>query len=385
MLEGNFGLEKESLRVNGDGFFSHTGHPFLENKNIVRDFCENQTEINTPVFSSAREAVECLKGYERQIQETLSAMPEREYLWPFSNPPYIRNEEDIPIARFFGISTAKTAYREYLSDRYGRYKMTFSGIHVNYSFGEELLQEDFRYSSQRDFKAYKNGLYVELAKKASLYGWLLVAVTAASPLMDASFVEKKMYDTDSFNGMASVRCSEFGYWNHFAPTFDYTDIKAYADSIRQYVDDGWIRYPSELYYPIRLKPEGENNLDTLKNKGVSHIELRMFDLIPLVEEGVELKDLLFAQLFLVWLAATEDREVSSRDQIHAVMNFKNAAHYDLKTVKIILPDGEVCAANEAALKVLGEMKAFYRDFPEPVRQILAFEEEKIRRNGMRGR
>ena len=60
-----------------------------------------------------------------------------------------------------------------------------------------------------------------------------------------------------------------------------------------------------------------------------------------------------------------------------MMNFKNAAHYDLKTVKIILPDGEVCAANEAALKVIEKMKAFYRDFTEPVREVLRFEEEKM--------
>ena len=38
-FDGNFGLEKESLRVDEKGFLAHTSHPFLENKNIDRDFC----------------------------------------------------------------------------------------------------------------------------------------------------------------------------------------------------------------------------------------------------------------------------------------------------------------------------------------------------------
>ena len=45
--DGMFGLEKESLRVLGDGTFAHTKHPFENNDSVVRDFCENQTEINT--------------------------------------------------------------------------------------------------------------------------------------------------------------------------------------------------------------------------------------------------------------------------------------------------------------------------------------------------
>ncbi|MBQ9165552.1 MAG: hypothetical protein IJX71_01270, partial [Oscillospiraceae bacterium] len=28
LLQGNFGLEKESLRVDEEGFMSHTSHPF---------------------------------------------------------------------------------------------------------------------------------------------------------------------------------------------------------------------------------------------------------------------------------------------------------------------------------------------------------------------
>lgn len=377
LLHGEFGLEKESLRVDENGNLSHTRHPFSKDKHIVRDFCENQTEINTPVRKGAGEAVKSLDSYYKEMQKTLKALEHREYLWPFSNPPYIKNEEDIPIAAFEGPDSSKTEYRKYLSDRYGRYKMTFSGIHVNFSFADELLRKDFALSGEPDFREYKNQLYVVLAERAAAYGWLLVLLTAASPIMDSSFVEKGREGEDTFNGMASVRCSEMGYWNFFSPILDYTNLEAYTDSIQSYVDDGLLRFPTELYYPIRLKPAGENNLNALREQGVNHIELRMFDLNPLVPSGIEVRDVAFAQLFLVWLASTPRQPFDKKAQIQAVQNFKNAAHYDLKTVKIVLPDGEVYSVVRAARNVMGFMKEFYRDFPMEVQEILAFEEEKI--------
>ena len=34
--------------------------------------------------------------------------------------------------------------------------MTFSGIHVNYSFSEKLLEADFKYQKETDYQEYKN-------------------------------------------------------------------------------------------------------------------------------------------------------------------------------------------------------------------------------------
>lgn len=377
ILDGNFGLEKESLRILEDGTLSHSLHPFPDDEHIVKDFCENQTEINTSVHTSAKEAIGELEFHNRRIYERLEGLPEREYLWPFSNPPYIENESDIPVAVFGGIEVSKTAYREYLSAKYGRYKMTFSGIHVNYSFSEKLLEADFKYQKETDYQEYKNRFYLELAKGMAAYGWLLVAVTAASPLLDSSFVEKGIYNQDVFTGMASVRCGEMGYWNEFAPILDYHDISAYAHSIRKYVDIGLLKAASELYYPIRLKPAGENNLDSLCRNGVNHIELRMFDLNPLVSAGVEEKDIIFAQLLMVWLAAAPSQTFSEKDQIQAVQNFKNAARYDLKTVNILTMDGEIYSVANAALKIIERMKEFYSGLSLDVDEILQFEYEKF--------
>ena len=339
LLKGNFGLEKESLRITRDGNFALSLHPFPDNKNIVYDFCENQTEINTDAAPSAEEAEKLLEFHTRQIHKKLVTL---------------------------------------LANRYGRYMMSLSGIHVNYSFSDELLRADFELSEVGNFEEYKNRVYLDLAAGLAAYGWIVTALTAASPLLDGSYLERGRRGITAFNGLASTRCSELGYWNYFVPVFDYSDIKAYAASIRQYVDAGLIVSPTELYYPVRLKSYGKNNLSRLAAEGVSHIELRTVDLNPFELSGINLKDLKFIQLLFAWIASNPRKELTLRDQVQAAQNFKNAAHYDLKTVKIVIPKGKSLSVVKTGFEVLEQMKEFYRDFPDDVMEILEFEEEKLR-------
>ena len=380
LLDGNFGLEKEGLRILEDGHFSHTTHPFPNDPNVVRDFSENQTEINTGVHKSPEEALEELLQHTRRVREVLLSLPEKEYLWPFSNPPYIRNELDIPIAQFYGREALKTEYREYLSRKYGRYKMSFSGIHFNFSFGEELLRKDYELCCEEkelSFREYKNRLYLSLAKRMSIYGWIMVPITAASPVLDSSFMERGVLGGDIFTGMASVRCSEMGYWNEFTPVFSYDSIEEYADRIQTYVDEGALIAPSELYYPIRLKPQGSNDLSALKENGADHIELRMIDLNPFEEAGVDIRDIHFAHLMLVWLASTPDETISLNDQVHAVQNFKNAARYDLKTVYMYDENGDSYSFVTAAKIMIERMRLFFRANHYDVGDLLDFEYAKF--------
>ena len=380
LLDGQFGLEKEALRITPEGRFAHTPHPFPGDEHIVRDFSENQTEINTGIHNSPEGAIEELVFHHNRICEKLQSLPEKEYLWLFSNPPYIANELDIPIAQFEGEQASKTAYREHLSRRYGRYKMTFSGIHFNFSFSEEVLQKDYEFfndAGASSFQEYKNDLYLNLAKRLSIYGWILVSATAASPVLDSSFMEKGVYDGDIFTGMASVRCSEMGYWNEFTPIFNYESLEKYTDSIQRYVDDGTLMAPSELYFPIRLKPAGVNNLKALRENGATYIELRMFDLNPFVKEGLDIRDIKFAHLLLVWLASTPSEKISLNDQVHAVQNFKNAARYDLKTVRMYDPEGESYSFAASAKIIINQMRYFYRGLGISVNEILDFEYEKF--------
>ncbi len=376
--KGQIGLERESLRITADGRMAKTPDPFYDEKYIVKDFCENQTEINTPVCNSVEEALNELEKYHRLIVERLSSLPVKEYLWPFSNPPYIENEADIPIANYTGKEHYKQVYREYLSERYGRYKMTFSGIHFNYSFSEELLHYNHQYFDEMKYESYRDYFYLELAAKAQAYNWVIVALTAASPLLDSSYVEKGVYGRDVFNGMGSTRCSELGYWNYFTPILDYTHISNYAESILSYIEKGLIRSAAELYFPVRLKSFSEYSPCSLCEDGVSHIELRMIDLNPLTPYGIDNRDVRFIQLFLVWLAFLPSVEMGAKEQVMAIQNTKNAARYDLKTVNIMMPDGRSLHASDAVYEILTKMEGFYeRMGDKDTLKIIDYQKEKM--------
>ncbi len=370
LFNGNFGLEKEMLRVTGEGRMAHTPHPFAENEpNITRDFCENQTEINTPVCKSPEGVMGQVRLITRRIRERLDGLSPREWLWQYSNPPYIEQENDIPIARFHGSRSQKTEYRHHLARRYGRQMMALSGIHFNYSFAGDLLRRNYEVETgihiekgkeTADYQAHADRLYLELAERATAYGWVMVALTAASPLVDRSFFEAGQRGGSVFSGMASIRCSELGYWNAFTPVLDYRDTEHYVESIRRYVDQGLLAAPTELYYPIRLKPRGENRLDALRDHGINHIELRMIDVNPLRPEGIDFHDVVFAQLFLLWLISRPGKRLSPVDQLTAVTNFKHAARYDLHMTGILTEEGQRLSLREALLDVLQQMEEFFR-------------------------
>ena len=73
---------------------------------------------------------------------------------------------DLLIAQFYGDYAWKTEYRKHLSCVYGRYKMTFSGIHVNDSVSEEMLRREAELRGITDYRRFKDSFYVALTEKA---------------------------------------------------------------------------------------------------------------------------------------------------------------------------------------------------------------------------
>ncbi len=383
LLEGRFGLEKESLRVTGGGFLAQTPHPFPDHPNIVMDFSENQLEINTDAKDTAEEVLRELEDYTERIRKALLAKPEPEYLWPFSNPPYIRGEEDIPVAQYYGKNAYKTGYRKYLSEKYGRYKMTFSGIHVNYSLSEELLKADFTLCPDTDFRAYKDRLYLELVVRLLDLGWMISVLLAASPVLDESFFERGKTGGSVFAGNASMRLGDSGYWNDFVPVLSYGSVSEYVSGIQRYIDEGILASQTELYYPVRLKSRGENSLEMLLNEGADHIEIRNVDLNPFAPAGIEAADLKFIQLLIVYAAMTspEPGRCSPAGQIEMIRNFKEAARYDIDIAKIKMADGTTKSVRAAALEILKEMQGAFDC--EEVQGVLAYQEKKLTEPGQR--
>lgn len=316
LMQAEFGIEREGLRVNADGTLAQSPHPFDSHKNIDRDFCENQIELIGDVFTSPEEVNAQLLDLQRIVNGKLRE--KGELLWPFSNPPKISGEDEIPVALYSGSLQSKSIYRQYLAQKYGKRKMLFSGIHLNFSFSEKLLKAVFSERGEKDFRQFKNGIYLQLAKRLTKLAWLVTYLTAASPVADPTI------GTGS-NGYSSVRCSEKGYWNHFTPILDYTDLDSYIASIQKYIDDGNLRSVSELYYPVRLKPCGANSLEALAEKGINHLELRVIDVNPLTPTGIFTEDIRWIHLLMLYLAAQPEQDFTGQEQMKAVRDVKAAA------------------------------------------------------------
>ena len=230
---GKFGIERETLRVDGQGRLAQTPHPFGNDEHITRDFCENQIELVTPVCHSVDEAVEALAELDKRAREELTKNGES--IWLYSNPPHFDSEDDIPIADFTGDHSSKRAYREVLEQKYGKKLMLFSGIHFNFSFAEEFIRE--LNTNNDDFHIFRDELYLRLYKQLMIHSWLLVLLTAASPYYDASL------DKDGKSGIimseySSLRNSVRGYWNKFLPILDHRSLKTFTGSIKKHIVTG---------------------------------------------------------------------------------------------------------------------------------------------------
>ncbi len=339
-ITGKFGLERETLRVNHQGRLAQTKHPFTNN-HLSRDFCENQLEIITPVCDSIEAAVKSLAALSKTAENLLAQ--KNESLWLYSNPPFITSADEIPIAEFNEENIQNRIYREHLARVYGKKMMLYSGIHFNLSFPDFLKDSD------------NDSFYMKLLKYSTKYSWLLVLLTAASPIYDRSF------DDDTQRGMmvskyTSLRNSERGYWNHFTPILDYSSVRSYCASIQTYIDKGALFSSSELYVPVRIKPPGKNTLQALSEEGIDHIELRMFDLNPLDSNGICQNDLQFSYMLLLYFASLDDFDFTAQMQAEALDNHKKAAYQDWQTIKI---DNEsIC---DAANALFDGMSAYFAD------------------------
>ena len=109
LLDANFGIEREGLRVTSDGMLSTNPHPSIfgdkkANPYITTDFSESQLEVITPVFSTTKETVEFLDS----LYNIATLEQEDEYIWPQSMPAITPDEKEIPARCLFIIVMMST-------------------------------------------------------------------------------------------------------------------------------------------------------------------------------------------------------------------------------------------------------------------------------------
>lgn len=366
LLRSAIGLEKENIRVHEDGNFVLTPHPFgnkAKHPFILTDFSESQVEIGTEVCANPDQVYDQLENLHDIVTTTIAVeYSETEYLWPISNPPIIADEKRIPIAKYDDENKAKETYREYLADKYGKKIMLYCGIHYNFSFDEQLI---FRLHQtlgcRSSIQELKSRIYLTMAKNCYLYSWFPVVMTAASPIFHESFMDSGIpVGGGRFLGYSSMRNSKYGYWNKEEIILDYKNLDSYISSIVSVVRQGDLHSSSEFYTPVRLKPKGKYLMKNLREQGVNHIELRMFDLNPLCKNGMNKSDMELMEYFLLYLATLPDFDYTAEWQIISHKNHLNSASYDIDQVNIVMP-GRTESLRNAALRLMDEMTEFYRD------------------------
>ena len=132
LQEFKCGIEREALRISGNGEISKKNHPIslgspLTNKMISLDFADQQIELNTTTLASFTSITDALE----QLHQFVLSKIDDELLWPYSMPP---SHEYAKIANF-GISYGakkKMRYRKGLVKRYGTSLQLISGIHFNF-------------------------------------------------------------------------------------------------------------------------------------------------------------------------------------------------------------------------------------------------------------
>ncbi|MGL4865973.1 MAG: bifunctional glutamate--cysteine ligase GshA/glutathione synthetase GshB [Cetobacterium sp.] len=388
--KGNFGIEKESVRVKKDGRLADTPHPEIfgdkaKHPFITVDFSESQMELITPAEKSVKEAYDFL----RNIHEVVSMNLKDEYLWSQSVPPILPDDKDIPIAKF-PQNRELEIYREKLGEKYGRKKQLLSGIHFNFSFDDEFLEELYTLlKPSEDFKEFKNEIYLKISRNYFKYGWIIIYLLGASPVVHETYLQKCLDKMKKYNGetyyfedIVSFRNSSCGYRNKDEFFVDYKNVESYIESLNNLINQNIISSPKEYYSPIRLKTKNTKEiLNGLKNSGVEYLEFRSIDLNPFSKIGIEELDLEFLHLFILFLYLKDDEEFTEKDYFRYLKNQELLANNgNSKDFKLICCEDTEVSPRDYSLILIEEIEKELKNieaFTEKDRKILEFQRNKI--------
>lgn len=301
ILQANFGIERESLRVDRQGKLAHTPHPSrLGDRSfhpyIQTDFCEFQMELITPVAKSTTEARRFLGAITDVAGRSIS---KDELLWPLSMPPRIKAQE-IQVAQLE--NEFERHYRNYLAEKYGTKLQAISGIHYNMELGKDLVEALFQESDQIDIIAFKNALYLKLAQNYLRYRWVITYLFGAAPVAEQGFFDQEVPEP-----VRSFRNSDHGYVNKEKIQVSFASLEDYVSVIENYIEQGDLIAEKEFYSAVRFRGQKVNR--SFLDKGITYLEFRNFDLNPFERIGISQNTMDTVHLLLLaflWLDAPEN-------------------------------------------------------------------------------
>ena len=386
ILSGNFGIERETLRLDENGYLASSDHPEefgdkSHNPYITTDFSESQIEVITPAFSNIEETYK----FTRALYDIVAMEIGNEYLWPESMPCIIPDDDKIPVAKFAEHSKESQEYRESLLRKYGGKKQLISGIHYNFSFDENIIERLYE-NSNKDvlYKEFKNSIYLKVARNYLRYRWLIVYLLGAAPVVHESFIDdckcplKKVTKSGySSLGAISHRNGKCGYKNKIDLFPSYNSVNDYLDSINKYINDGLIESHKELYSQVRLKPSDTRNFkDSLINDGIKYLEYRTIDINPFEKGGISLEDLKFLQIFNIYLLTKEESNYTGWQE-EALENQQIIAVSGIDDIKL-KKDGKEVTRIQYGLEILDEIMNINNELSLGFEDIITNRVEKIK-------
>lgn len=364
------GLEKESQRVTPSGDLAQTNHPSILGSRdyhpyIQTDFSETQMELITPVFDTTTEIMNFLGALH---DVSIRSMEQEERLWPLSMPPVLPECDcGIKIAKL--TNQGDVNYRRYLAKVYGKRKQMVSGIHYNFEFPKEMLEELFE--QQTEFKSMaelSTAIYLKVSRQYLRYRWLLTYLIGASPFAESGYFT----DEEPKQPVRSIRNSQYGYTNRPEIHVSYNSLDTYVNDIERLVDTGALIEAKEFYSSVRLR--GGNDLDDLLESGIRYIELRNIDLDPWAKYGITNWSLDFIHLFVMLMLWLPEENIS--DEIISQGTQYNdhvSLEHPLEKTEL-LDEGEWLLSEMAKMASALEMSDYYVDMVQTAAEQLAHPE-----------
>ena len=355
------GIEREALRIDESGYLATDSHPealgsALMHSRITTDYSEALLEFITPVNNNVEQLLNGLTETHAFSVRHLNG----QRLWPVSMPCYVKDEKQIPVARYGSSNTGmmKTLYRKGLTYRYGALMQIISGVHFNFSVSQELWQSLYELSDkQLSYDDFISESYFGLIRNYRRLVWVLPYLFGASPALCSSFIkdqktdlkfEKTGHGTLYLPYATSLRMSDLGYTNkeqeelnisynslpeYLAgvnaaikmPSANFANIGVKVDGEYRQLNANVLQIENEFYSPIRAKRvtrSGEKPSEALARAGVEYIEVRALDVNPFSPIGIEATQVRFLDLFLLYCLLTESPKSEASEEARLSANLK---------------------------------------------------------------
>lgn len=398
------GIEKESLRMQTNGYLAQTPHPqslgsTLTHPHITTDYSESLLELIT----SPQQRISDMLTMLSELHELVySHLEHDELLWPLSMPCMLSTDDaDIPLGDYgtSNIGQLKTLYRHGLGLRYGRRMQTISGLHYNLSFPDRFFEklQQLRYPNL-SLVDVKNTAYLGLIRNFKRLSSMVLYLLGASPCVCPCFLHGRQHHLQTLDShtlylphATSLRMGKLGYQNSAQddlniryntlpdyirglraaisePHADFTALGVdAADGHPIQINDHILQIENEFYSTIRPKQvaaSGESPTHALENRGIAYIELRAIDVDPYSPVGISTQAAHFLETLALYCLLMDSPELQAEEESILAENQRRVVNQGRDTDTLIHVQGQEVSFADWMTQHLRDMQPVARVLDE---------------------